>query len=44
MAMPQQPMFDEKVIATQKQDATSALVNQAQVQTTMLKHQCAGYQ
>ena len=39
---PQQMYLDEKTIATQKQDATSALVNQATVQANMLKHQCAG--
>merc|ERR1719181_935845 len=31
--------LDEKVIATQKTDATTALVNQAQTQASMLKHQ-----
>merc|ERR1712139_9400 len=36
---PQQMYLDEKVIATQKQDAVSALVNQATVQANMLKHQ-----
>ena len=40
-AMPQQMYMDEKVIATQKLDATTALTNQAQTQASMLKHQCA---
>ena len=38
---PQQMYLDEKTILTQKTDATSALVNQAQTQASMLKHQCA---